>query len=371
MASCSAVELPGVRLAENLKNFLDRTCTERAATVTKADPLGEDVSHNADCAWKFVGSYPNCRNYIRIFQAAGAREASMDLLLGKVARCGSELGFQVFLGRKSSCCWMPYFTVFSSGWKCDDGWWWGVGSFSCLKCRAFFDCAGHDALQLWHDDGLQCLGALGRCFAGCFTGASTTPGLRFAFKGKGKGKGKAQPTAERCLDLGSIGSPDLRSNRWPTGQPGEHWGSSQEALDWKHSGGSKMEDLQALVDKAPHWRVTAQKKADDNSWRPLRLLPSCENDGKRVVLTDVYTNQKNTSVANPLPTDSPGWFLFFEAGKSRWVEIFRGKGKGTGAVVPGGLSNVCWLAKFDEPKMVKVFKRTNMTETTCQKSCLF
>ena len=29
---------------------------------------------------------------------------------------------------------------------------WGVGSFSRLKCRAFFDGAGHDALQLWHDD---------------------------------------------------------------------------------------------------------------------------------------------------------------------------------------------------------------------------
>lgn len=50
MASCSAVELPGVRLAENLKKILDRTCTERAATVTKADPLGEDVSDNTDCA---------------------------------------------------------------------------------------------------------------------------------------------------------------------------------------------------------------------------------------------------------------------------------------------------------------------------------
>lgn len=50
----------------------------------------------------------------------------MDLLLGKVARCGSELGFQVFLGRKSSCCWMPtllFFPVVGNAMMDDDGVW--------------------------------------------------------------------------------------------------------------------------------------------------------------------------------------------------------------------------------------------------------
>lgn len=36
-----------------------------------------------------------------------------------------------------------------------------------------------------------------------------------------------------------------------------------------------------------------------------------------------------------------------------------------------GAQQCLLIGKFDEPKMVKMFKRTNMTETTRQKSCLF
>ena len=35
------------------------------------------------------------------------------------------------------------------------------------------------------------------------------------------------------------------------------------------------------------------------------------------------------------PVHSAMWTCCSQAGKSRWVEIFRGKGKGTGAVVLG------------------------------------
>ena len=198
MASCSAVELPGVRLAENLKNFLDRTCTERAATVTKADPLGKMFLITQIVPESLLEVIPIAGIISEFFRRLGQGRLLWICSLGRWQGAGQSSVFRFF--------WVGSHHVVGCLLYCFFQWlemrWWmmmGCGKLLLSKmpgflwlCRAWCP-----TIMAWWC--LQCLGALGRCFAGCFTGASSTPGLRFAFKGKGKGKGKRSPQLNVAL----------------------------------------------------------------------------------------------------------------------------------------------------------------------------
>ena len=123
----------------------------------------------------------------------------------------------------------------------------------------------------------------------------TVDGTRFAFKGKGKGKGKRSPQLNVALTL--------VKRQW-------------------------------FIERRPVSLRIRPKSFGLETFRKKQNGRICKHWLTRrkyvlsYVIYVVFLSVRR--IGEPEPCKAT------EAGKSRWVEIFRGKGKGTGAVVWGG-----------------------------------
>ena len=83
--------------------------------------------------------------------------------------------------------------------------------------------------------------------------------------------------------------------------------------------------------------LTLHAHIHTNTLSLLHLLSQLEDvtNGRGPIEIPVENNQCTEQMWKNQCTEHAMWTCCSQAGKSRWVEIFRGKGKGTGAVVPG------------------------------------